>query len=138
VKFRRVVSLAGAIVAILVSVAAVVVIHNTIRLTLHSRWREIYIMQLVGATRSLIAAPFLLEGIIHGLLGATVTCCILIPVHMYLRSVASRSAPFWALAPDYQLLHFGLAVIAAGAVLGLTGSAFSVRRYLHRKPRWHT
>jgi len=57
---------------------------------------------------------------------------------MYLRSVSERSAPFLLLAPDAALLTFGLGLVAAGALLGLTGSAFSVRRYLRRKPEWHS
>jgi cell division transport system permease protein len=137
VKTRRIITWSSIIVVGLAALAGVCIIHNTIRLALHSRRREIYIMQLIGATKFLIAAPFLLEGMIHGVIGAALSCCLLIPVHMYLRHLSAESAPFVSLAPDHALLPFGLALAAAGAILGFTGSAFSVRRYLRRKPEWH-
>ncbi len=138
VQFKRIIAGAGIVIGSLVVLAGVFIVHNTIRLALHSRWREIYIMQLIGAGRGVIAAPFLLEGILQGTVGAVLACCFLVPAHMYLRSLSERSAPFLLLAPDNVLLVFGIAVAASGAVLGLTGSAFSVRRYLRRKPEWHS
>jgi cell division transport system permease protein len=134
-KLKRAVNWTGIVVSLLVAIAGVFIVHNTIRLALHTRWREIYIMQLVGATRAVIAAPFLLEGMIHGLLGATIACCVLIPAHMYLRGRTEGS--FLELSSNHELLFFGLCLLAAGGFLGLTGSAVSVRRYLRRKPEWH-
>jgi cell division transport system permease protein len=95
-------------------------------------------MQLIGAGRGVIAAPFLLEGMLHGALGALLASCLLLPAHMYLRSLSAESLPFVVLAPDNLLTWFGLGMFAAGAALGLTGSAFSVRRYLRKKPEWQT
>jgi len=135
-KFRDVVTGAGIVVAILVGLAGLFIVHNTVRLALYARWREIYIMQLVGATRSLIATPFLLEGAIHGAVGAWLACCVLIPTHMYLRTVAARSAPLLLLQPDQALLSFGCYLVLGGALLGVIGSAFSLRRFLRRKPEW--
>lgn len=136
VQLRRIITGSGIVIGVLVALAGVFIVHNTIRLALHSRWREIYIMQLIGTGRGVITAPFLLEGICHGGLGALLACCILIPAHMYLRSLSERS--FVLLAPDSVLLTFGAAVVIAGAVLGLTGSTLSVRRYLRRRPEWHS
>ncbi len=136
-RVKRVVSWAGVVVSVLIVVASTFIVHNTIRLALHSRWREIYIMQLVGATRPTVAAPFLLEGMIQGLAGSALACCILIPAHMYLRDLSARAAPFFFLLPDRALLPFTLYLLLAGAVLGLTGSAVSIRRYLRQKPEWH-
>jgi len=126
------------VIGFLVAIAGVFIVHNTIRLALHARRREIYIMQLIGAGRGVIAAPFLLEGILHGALGAALSCCVLLPAHMYLRSLSERSTLFLLLAPDNALITFGVGLIVAGAFLGLTGSAFSVRRYLRRKPEWQS
>jgi cell division transport system permease protein len=132
--------LTGASIAVsaLVALAGIFIVHNTIRLALHSRWREIYIMQLIGAGGGVISAPFLLEGMLHGAIGAVLACCLLLPVHMYLRSLSAESVPFVVLVPDGVLVWFGLGLLAAGIVLGFTGSAFSVRRYLGRKPEWQT
>jgi cell division transport system permease protein len=135
-RAKRVVSWAGLVVAVLVVVAGVFIVHNTIRLALHSRWREIYIMQLVGATRTTVAAPFLLEGMLQGLIGSALACCLLVPAHMYLRDLSARAAPFFFLLPDSALFSFSLYLLLAGAVLGLSGSALSIRRYLRRRPEW--
>lgn len=137
-RTRRAISWAGVVVGLLVALAGVFIVHNTIRLALHARWREIYIMQLVGATRPLVAAPFLLEGMIHGVLGSVLACCALIPAHMYLRSLSARAAPFFLLMPDRALVAFGLYLVLAGALLGLTGSAISIRRFLRRRPGWQS
>jgi len=136
-RVQRAVFLAVVIVSGLVAAASMFIVHNTVRLALHARWREIYIMQLVGATRTMVAAPFLLEGGIHGALGAAVSCCILLPVHMYLNSLASRSAPLWfSLVPDRALVPLAAYLVLAGAFLGLSGSALSIRRYFRRRPEW--
>ena len=135
VQVKRAITWAGLIVSILVATAGVFIVHNTVRLALHARWREIYIMQLVGATRAMTASPFLLEGAIHGTLGAAVACCLLVPAHMYLHSLSAR-VPFFLLAPDRALLPFAVYLIAGGALLGITGSILSIRRYFRRRPEW--
>jgi cell division transport system permease protein len=137
VQFQHVVTWIGLVIIILVSVAGVSIIHNTIRLAIHSHWREIYIMQLVGATRSLIAAPFVVEGAIHGITGAALACCLLVPAHMYLRLIVARAAPLFLLLPDRHLIEFVVYLLLGGAFLGVTGSAISIRRCLARKPEWH-
>jgi cell division transport system permease protein len=125
------------IVSLLVAAASVFIVHNTVRLALHARWREIYIMQLVGATRTMVAAPFLLEGAIHGTLGAVISCCLLGPIHMYLNSLAARSAPLWlSLLPDRALLPLAFYLVLAGMLLGASGSILSIRRYFRRRPEW--
>ncbi len=138
IQVRRILTGAAIAISALVALAGIFIIHNTIRLALHARWREIYIMQLIGAGRGVIAAPFLLEGMVHGSLGAAFAASILLPVHVFLRARSAESVPFITLAPDSILLWFGLGVLAAGIVLGFTGSAFSVRRYLRKKPEWQT
>jgi cell division transport system permease protein len=138
VRFKNAVTWAGLVISILVGIAGVFIVHNTVRLALYARWREIYIMQLVGATRALIAAPFLLEGAIHGAIGAWIACCLLVPGHMYLRTLAARNAPFFLLQPDEALIPFALYLILGGAALGVIGSLFSLRRFLRRRPEWQT
>ncbi len=137
--FNRVVRGIGLFVAALVAVVGLFVVHNTVRLALHARWREIYIMQLVGATRSLIAAPFLLQGAIQGALGAALAACLLVPGHMYLGAaiIASKRA-FLELQPDALLLPFALKLVVGGFVLGLLGSALSLHRALRHRPEWQT
>ena len=135
-KVKLIVVWAGGIITALVAIAGVFIVHNTVRLALHARRREIYIMQLVGATRGHVAAPFVLEGMIHGLIGSAVACCLLIPAHMYLHDLSIRAAPFFRLMPDHALLRFSAGLLLTGAILGTTGSAISIRRFLRRHPGW--
>jgi len=136
VRMKRAITWVVITVSCLVGVAGVFIVHNTVRLSLHARWREIYIMQLVGATRAITAAPFLLEGAVHGALGAALAACVLVPVHMYLVSLASRPAGFICLAPDPLLGYFALGLVLSGAFLGVAGSALSIRRHLGQRREW--
>jgi cell division transport system permease protein len=135
VRLKRGISWAFVIVSVLVSVAGVFIVHNTVRLSLHARWREIYIMQLVGATRAITASPFLLEGAVHGALGSALAACILAPLHMYF---VSATEGLWAvsLVPDRAMPYFALCLVVAGASLGIAGSALSIRRHLRHGREW--
>jgi len=136
VRLKRAITWVTAIVCLLVAVAGAFIVHNTIRLSLHARWREIYIMQLVGATRATTAAPFLLEGAVHGLLGAALAACVLIPIHMYLASIAAGPPGVVVLAPDETMIRFAAALLVSGAVLGMVGAGLSIRRHLRHRREW--
>jgi len=135
-RLKRAITWVTAIVCLLVAVAGAFIVHNTIRLSLHARWREIYIMQLVGATRATTAAPFLLEGAVHGLLGAALAACVLIPIHMYLASIAAGPPGVVVLAPDETMIRFAAALLVSGAVLGMVGAGLSIRRHLRHRREW--
>lgn len=135
-RFQRAVTWTGVILGALVALAGMMIVHNTVRLALHSRWREIYIMQLVGATRSVVAAPFMLEGAIHGAVGAVAAACLLVPAHMYLYAMASASSTWFRLQPNLEVIRFAVCLVIVGTLLGLTGSTMSVRRFLATKPEW--
>jgi cell division transport system permease protein len=121
------------VLSIAMGLAAFLVIHNTSRLSLYARRREIYIMQLVGATPAFIASPFLLEGAVLGFLGATLACCILVPLHMYLRALAEASGwPLLQLLPDSLMLPFALTVVLGAVLFGMAGAGISLSRFLSR------
>jgi len=111
---------------ILVSLSAIVLVSNTIRLAIHAKRRIIETMSLVGATNTFIRLPFLLEGIIQGFLGGLLATGVL-----YL--AFGRAIPF--LSPELgaflltEPLYY-LVVVGAGTALGLFGSAISVTRYI--------
>jgi len=128
----------GAALVFLLGAAALLTISNTIRLTIYARRREIDIMQLVGATQSFIRAPFTLEGMFHGVAGATVGGAILIASYVNLRLWVTSDQ---SLLPFLEsLLSVGTVsdlalcwgvLLAAGAAFGAMGSWLSVTRYLH-------
>jgi cell division transport system permease protein len=140
-KIIRLRSILGTIaIALVIAMAFVgfIIAHNTIRLSLFARRREIAIMQMVGATPEFVAAPFLIEGALIGLIGAALACCVLVPGHMYLRALAAQSG--WTvikLLPDGQLIPLAAALAGFGVLLGFCGAALSLRRFLSHRLDTH-
>ncbi len=119
------------IVVLLVFTAAII-ISNTIRLTVFARRREIAIMQLVGASSLYIRMPFIVEGLIDGLLGAAVALGLLEIARLELMPKLAVALPFLPmhLATINQLTFAG-ELLGVGALVGLIASWLSVGRYLH-------
>lgn len=134
INLTHAITKSGVIVGIILLALSLVIIHHTIELTLYARRREMFIMSLVGATPGTIALPFLLEGIVYGLLGAGVSLGVLLP--LYQVAIKQMSANFqFSLANGGPAMTAGiLTVVIAGAALGFIGSVISVLKYL-RSPR---
>src|ERR687892_269381 len=114
----------------IMGVAVMFIIATTVRLALYTRAEEIEIMQLVGATLWFIKFPFFLEGILQGMLGASLAVGLCYSLYALLITWVK---PMGELFVDFSLFQFlPLPVIAsmllAGAVLGGLGSLFSLRR----------
>src|SRR5205823_8287878 len=77
IAIGRIVRTASLILGALLVLGTIGIISNSIRITLFARRREIRVMQLVGATNGFIRLPFLLEGMLDGLLGGGVACGLL-------------------------------------------------------------
>jgi cell division transport system permease protein len=128
--------LAGLVLLAVLAFATAALVSNTLRLAVFARRDEIEIMKLVGATDGFVGAPFLIEGVVQGLVGATLAVAVLLALHA---AVAPRLAAAVRLAGGLRLadtlpwpLLAGL--VAGGAAVGLAGSALSVLRYLRRTP----
>ncbi len=112
---------------ILLGIAAVVLIQNTIRLSIFSRRREIEVMKLVGATNAFVRLPFMLEGMLTGLLGAVGALGLLAIVYVALNGY-DRGLTDPARLVGVPLL---IAMLAAfGLLLGAFGSGITLRRFL--------
>jgi len=116
------------------AVATAVLVSNTLRLAVFARREEIEIMKLVGATDGFVSAPFLIEGILQGLLGAALAVLALLALHGIL---VPRLQAAVALAGGLTLADtlpppLVLALVAGGGAVGLLGSALSVARTLRR------
>jgi cell division transport system permease protein len=121
----------GTATLVLVSLAALLVVANTIRLAVYARREEIDIMRLVGATDAYVRLPFVIEGALQGLCGAVLAISGLVAVQ---RIVLPRAAAAFAFAsgvpaPHLSPLHCAL-LAGAGAVVGLSGSYLAVARFL--------
>lgn len=123
----------GAFFVVALTVLALFMIYNTIRITINARNTEISIMRMVGASNWYIRLPFMLEGILIGIIGAIIPIVIL--YYGYQAAVVAfenmMSTELITLTPPFPFIYklSGL-LVAMGSGVGLIGSFFSVRRYL--------
>ncbi|RKZ21191.1 hypothetical protein DRQ16_03920 [bacterium] len=110
------------LLGVVISIASIFVVSNTIRLTVIARKESIEIMKLVGATERMIEAPFLLEGMMEGGTGGLFTAFIL---YLLWRFLSVRILEFYFPA---NAILFGLTLF--GIILGYMGSMVSVKKYL--------
>ena len=116
--------------AIVLGLAAVVLIANTIRLAIYARRDEVSIMKLVGASNWFIRVPFLLEGMIEGLVGAALAVFM---VWLGATSLARAGEGFALFRLDVGqdfLFQWGLLFLIFGAAAGVIGSLLGLSRYL--------
>ncbi len=108
------------------------IISNTIKLSLYSRKDEIEIMQLVGATDWFIKRPFLLQGMIQGLLGAFLSLAIL--YGFYLAFIINlQTSDFFVGYQSFLFIPPSIlgCMIALGLLIGCAGSYISLRKFLN-------
>jgi cell division transport system permease protein len=120
----------GLVFAVLLALASVLLIANTIRLSLFARRREVEVMKLVGATDWFIRWPFVIEGIVVGALGAVIAIVVLGVVKV---AVLDPLFSGWALVGGIRTIAFPalLAVLlAVGVGISALGSGLSLRRFL--------
>ena len=112
--------------------ASLLIVGSTVKLAIMAREDEIEIMQLVGATDGMIKAPFVIEGMIQGLVGASFSLLFLWLLFLFLNVRLPPSLGI--LIPDDQLRFLdiwqALFLLLLGWLLGAVGSLFSLRRFL--------
>jgi cell division transport system permease protein len=129
----RFIQWAGLALITILLVASILLIGNTIRLSIFARRREVEVMKLVGATNWFIRWPFVIEGIICGLVGALLSVALLWVVKVGVVDQwidGTDSALQRDEATTIGFPQLGLVLIAAGAVVGAIGSGITLRRFL--------
>lgn len=115
---------------IVLLIASVVLIANTIRLSIFSRRREIEVMKLVGATNWFVRGPFMLEGLLQGLVGSLLAVLLLfLGKEVALPAILGKIDT----TDDVQALSFGItavSLIVVGLGVGAVGSGMTLRRFL--------
>lgn len=121
----------GTILIIIMLTAALFAITNSIRAAITARQKEIEVMRLVGATQGFIRAPFLLEGLLLGLLSAVITTAIVIPSYLFIVERLRSELQFVKLVDDVTTLtQVPLLLLALALMVGLVGSAVGVAQHL--------
>lgn len=115
-------------VVILLGLASLFIVYNTVRLTLFMRREEIIIMKLVGATNWFVRGPFIVEGFIEGFLASTVAVFVLLLSYNFILTKLALLIPFFSASVGVdQLIKLAIKLFMMGVVLGVSGSLISLR-----------
>jgi cell division transport system permease protein len=129
-EVTNLVTITAAVLTVLLTIASVLLIANTIRLSLYARRREVEVMKLVGATDWFIRWPFVIEGIIVGAAGALLAIAVLGVTKVALLDPLANN---WSLIAAPRTIPFTALVavlVGAGVCVSALGSGLSLRRFL--------
>ncbi|MBE3073855.1 MAG: FtsX-like permease family protein, partial [Actinobacteria bacterium] len=123
-RLRDIATVAGTALVVAFAAVAIIIIGATIRMAVLARAKEIAIMRLVGATDMFIRLPFLIDGLIKGVLGGLLALLFIWLANRTVNQYFIQTVFF-----DRELIFFG---IVGGALMGVLGSLISVGRHLRR------
>ena len=138
VNIHKEVTVVSVGLVVVLGFVSIVVISNTIRLTVFARRKEINIMKYVGATNGFIRLPFFVEGIAVGLIAGVISSAIVLGGYQLLLIYSVDFPAFWGSILNDVLLGMNqiwwkvlVAFLAFGSLIGSVGTATSIRKYLH-------
>ncbi len=127
--------LGGIIVIAILVFVSIFIISNTIKLTVTSRRREINIMKYVGATNNYIRGPFIIEGVLFGLIGAIISIFIVYYGYEYFFGLVNERLyslfSVFLIAPTMIFTDIAIIFSAIGIGIGALGSLVSMKRFLN-------
>jgi cell division transport system permease protein len=130
-QLTRILRLGGIFLIIMLAIATLFIISNTIRITVFARRREVSIMKYVGATNWFIRWPFLLEGMFMGFVGALIAAVALFKMYDAAQVKIYSTLAFFPLLPSWPFMVYLCAgLVAVGTFIGAAGSAISLRKFL--------
>jgi len=122
----------GGIISIILVIISVIITFNTIRLAIYISREEIGVMRLVGASGKFVSGPFIVEGVIYGVISAVITVVLFYPLVLWLGPITESFFSGINLF-HYYISNFGqlfLILLLTGIVLGGLSSFIAIRRYL--------
>jgi len=139
-KLFSITAIAGTIAFLIIIVlllAAIVLIFNTIRLSVHARRKEIEVMKLVGATNWFVRLPFLFEGFFEGFIGSVISVVLLYFLSNYLLIRGEKAIvdtmhikDLAILGNNNIILYIYAGLVILGGLLGIFSSGFALKRYI--------
>lgn len=123
----------GTAVSMILVLISVAVAYNTIRLAIYVSREEIGVMRLVGASNRLVSGPFIVEGIMYGIISSIIAMVIFYPLTLWLGPMTANFFSGVNLF-KYYVANFGqifAVLLLVGTGLGILSSYFAVRRYLN-------
>lgn len=137
VSLKNAISTGGMFIVAILIVVSLVIIGNTIKVTVFNRRKEINIMKYVGATDGFIRLPFFVEGFLLGLLSALISFGLLWAGYNYIMEIISENPSIWIEQAYANMIQFRdisirmLCWFAGGGIgIGVFGSMFFVNKYL--------
>ena len=130
---NQLVSAISIAVIIALTVISLFIVSNTIRVTMYSRRFEISIMKSVGATNAFVRIPFIVEGMLIGLLSAIVSTFALYFLYTAIMDAITSMIPFVYIPINSLILYVGVAFVVAGMSIGAIGGFISMRKYLKKE-----
>ena len=133
ITLQRVLHIASVAVIVVLLIVSLLIISNTVKLAMYDRKDEIAIMKMVGATNGFIRLPFVVEGFVLGMLGATVAFFILWIMYNLLVSRLAEvdTLKLFSFVPFTELMQPMVATFAAaGLFVGVVGSWTSIRKFM--------
>ena len=122
----------GIAVSILLAILAIVITYNTIRITIYTARHEIQVMRLVGASKFFARGPFIVEGVLYGLVAGLLAIGLLLPALFYmapaLQEIFILNLYDFVLA---DIVRIGGVLILVGMLLGAVSSLLAIRKYLN-------
>lgn len=135
IMISKYIRMGGLVITIALVLVSIFIISNTIKLTVANRKREINIMKYVGATNGYIRGPFIIEGVLFGLIAAIIAIVIINFGYEYLFEVITDKLYYilsvHLIAPETLLKDMSIIFLSIGAGIGAVGSIFSLKRYLN-------
>ncbi len=133
VTVRNIVSAVSLVLIVILFVVSVFIMSNTIKLTTFGRREEIAIMKMVGATNGFIRTPFIIEGLVLGIIGAGIAFLIQWGIYTFIcdKVMASIAGAYVTMLPFATLMiPVGLVFLAVGVIVGTFGGSIAIRNYL--------
>lgn len=131
IKFTNVVKRGSAGAMLILLLIAIFIIQNTIKLSVHARGKEIQIMKFVGATDHFIRMPFILEGIMIGVLGFGVSFAVVALGYNAVISGISNLINLFNFVPLQEcIIPLAVSMVVFGVFMGAAGSGLSLKRHL--------
>ena len=135
ISLAKGVKIVTGVILVLLVIISISIISNTIKLTVHARRKEISIMKYVGATNSFIRWPFLVEGVLIGIVAGLLSVAIIGVAYTFIANKMSETNFMqligWKLLEFKDMLNLILVVyLGLGIGIGVVGSSISMKKYL--------
>ncbi len=135
VKLDRLVSMLGLCMVLILSAVSLFIVSNTIKVTMYSRRLEISIMKSVGATDGFIRVPFIVEGVVIGLISALIATICLSGLYQICMELVTNIIPISRVDLKSIILPISLSFAVSGILFGLVGGLISIGKYLKKEGR---